>query len=197
MTCDQHLVSFSGSLVTDNYVDCAITTVSGHLQNEIGSSPGVWEVLAVEELSSDASTITVSDIPARDFLRVYIDTQRDKSANFVYYLRMNGDTGNNYTEAGAGFKDKIQIISESGSTNPNPTHLKSTIDITNVADEIKPLVGQAFHQFKANWGTNTYTAFRGAWNNTSDSISSITLLTSVADDFLAGSRIVVTGMNFA
>lgn len=150
MTCDQHLLTLSG-IATDDYVDCRLTTVSGHLQNQIQSSPGIWEVLATEELSSASSTVTVSNIPNRDFLKVYLDIIYDKSSSTKYFVRMNDSAINDHTDHISTSFDNKALLVVDANTNPNPSQMRCVMEINNVDSEVKSWVSSAFFHFNSGW----------------------------------------------
>lgn len=138
-------------------------------------------------------TITVSSIPVRKYLRVYYSVFGSGVITTNY--RFNSDSGTNYAfrylvDGSAGSGTSQTLI---GSVSNTADHQMGVIDIVNVAGRVK--VGKIGAVFGSNAvGTAPgYVEFWFKWINTSDAISSISLVNTGAGDYATDSEIIVTG----
>ena len=186
------------------------TSLSGSLQTQIdGITPGVWEVLGSVELTSDATFLEVNNLSPRDYLKVLIDVEHEKSlikfVSFRFALRFNGDSGSNYADTKtAPFPGQtaLSLIEWNGSWFMNPGGIKSVLDIENRETKNKSLTSLNTI-FEPGNKTFDIRNVSGTWNNSSNSINTIRLLARNFDEtvitnssFKSGSRILVLGMNF-
>ena len=123
------------NIASTDYVDCVITTVSGSLQNQINSAPGIWIELASFSTSiSDENTIvTVSGLPEMDVLKVFVLVQGLYSdpAGSPFILYFNDDF-NYLNYLGAGL---IVLTSPNMLDVPTDSFIERTI--VNIAENRK------------------------------------------------------------
>lgn len=157
-----------------------------------------WEELGRTTLASTADTITVSGLPAKTYLTIYVKLLQ--SGAITGLLTFNGDVGNNYalrrsTDFGASTSD---TSSSSLSLAPDAaaTDKFGFIQVMNVTTREK-LVFSNFSSMGAA-GAGTVPTARdgyGKWSNTTNQVSSVTLSNSGAGDYAIGSEVIVLGHN--
>jgi hypothetical protein len=155
----------------------------------------VQRSLASGTLASPATSLTVSSIPARNFLKVYIYTPSFAVAD-TCKLRFNADTGANYgwtytTDGGASSDgnavtsiDIIPIVATDG--------FWATFDIYNITATAKKGTGISIKN-SSGTDTNSISTIGFSWNNTAAQISSITLLSTLGNNFATGTTMYVFG----
>lgn len=172
-----------------------------------GGGAGVWSVAGQQELASNGDTITVSSITAFDYYRVFMDVIQKESGGpqDVIRMRFNNDSGNNYDSDvdGSGNTNATSArISNSNlfSSGTGEFFKKIIFFINNAASSKKHYGGQSYVQDTTDGSTvDKVENITGKWQNTSDQISRIDVIadgTGATDEFVAGSRVVVLGMNF-
>lgn len=168
MSCDQHILD---NVASTAYVDCAITVVSGTLQTEIDNSPGAWEVLGSASLTNltKTSTITISNLPARDVLKVFVYNSNFEASviGVRWAMGLNSDFNSaNYIGGGKGL-DAMTLRSDRDQSNG----IEYTI--YNVSGD-KKIVRATGHSFDSLGNQSTTTGdVTDVWNTTAGQISSI------------------------
>lgn len=183
---------FANDIVKSKHIDWAAT--GG------GDNGGIWwEELGRTTLGVAGDTITVS-VAARKYLQIFYAVQ-GTGGSTQRTFRFNGDTGNNYAyrysvNGGAdttGTSASSLIVADtSSSTNV----IMGRFDVLNIAANEKVLVGQTV--LGENTGAGNVPSkweSSGKWVNTSNQITSVTLLNAAAGDFAIGSQVVVLGHN--
>lgn len=163
-----------------------------------GAGTGIWwEEIGRVTLSSIGTTMTISSIPVRKYLKLLIFCIAS-GGNIGSGLRFNNDSGSNYSlrlsDSGASHGT---FASQSGITLDTATNVNMfcTVDIINVAT-IEKLV-EFNTTMQGAVGAGNLTASRQGWpkwSNTSTAITRIDLVTSSAN-YGVGSEIVVLGHN--
>jgi hypothetical protein len=160
--------------------------------------PRFYQEIARTTLSVAGDTITVSSIPARQYLRVHFYFYATGGTLNSQY-RFNSDSGNNYAEKYFNsFATPTDIVNTNilDMDNGSPASggvVFGTIDIINIASREK-------HAFLTSQqcGTGAGTApfpqqVSQKWVNTSAQINTITVTNSGTGDFAIGSEVVVLG----
>lgn len=157
-----------------------------------------WEEIGRTTLGSTSDTITVSSLPNRKYLTVYIHLFNSGAIDPA--LTFNGDTGNNYAlrVSNNGGADSTSVsranwtFMVAGGSFP----VEAIVSITNISVLEKIGLIHAWEQNTAGAGNAPGRTERiGKWANTAAAISSITLINNGAGDFQAGSEVVVLGHN--
>lgn len=168
-----------------------ISDAVGHGQLEIARTT----------LTVAGDTITVSDIPARRYLKfifVGIATGGTLDTNFIF----NNDTGANYASkqsvqltAAADLVSATAVSVESGATDSGQLNW-SLLEVINVATNEKSFRFESASQDAAGGATPPVTVTRlGKWANTSAQINRIDWINAGTGDFAIGSEIIVLGNN--
>lgn len=176
-----------GELITWNSSGVATTVAvgtSGHVltSNGAGAAPtfqaasGGMSLLADVNLSGGAaSSLSSGTIAAKKNLELHIYVPSTLSSNIS--LNFNSDTGSNYSymrsrdaATPTGNTAQTSIILD---TNVNTGARVSHVKITNISNIIKFVSSKTF---ESPTGSVVTSDGWGAWNNTSDSITSIQLL---------------------
>lgn len=162
-----------------------------------GANGGIWwEELGRTTLGSAGDTITVSSLPSRKYLLVLVDVINSGSINMQ--LRLNGDSGNNYayrTSLNGGADGTATSQSEGQLVGSNSDSMTAFIHITNVATKRKMAIGHTVGGVDSA-GTAPHRAeSQVKWNNTTDSISSVSIVNTSTGDYAIGSEVVVLGHN--
>lgn len=170
-----------------------------------------WELIASTTLTSAVATTTLSGIPARNSLRIIVDTITPATSQAKgLYAQFNSDTGSNYAYLN-------YSVSAAGSISANTSNVikltqASAGSITSGAsqsliifDVINDISKRKYGFFKVfvdlNGGVNAGDLTQGTfrWNNTSSQITSISIgvssvaVTPEAQTLSAGTRIYVYG----
>lgn len=159
-----------------------------------------WGEISTNSLNATSSTLSVSSVPASEYLQVIVEYSLDNAVGTeVVNLTFNGDTGSNYTyeriraggsSSGSGANIELVDVGQGATA----THLHSFI-IINRPSRVK--IGTGTSTFNVVGGTSSSSeTLAFSWNNTSSAISSITLTSETAAVFQVGSRIKVLGMGF-
>ncbi len=198
------IVSVSGSLQTqiDNIdVVDSLNSLTGDLTligagtisvSSVGStvtvsgaagSSGVWEDLVSFNLSSPSSTVTVSNIPARDYYQVLFDAETS-AANYRIEMTFNNDTADSYLWTNhnigssgmrSGFTGDCRLtgdINFGGAASEDFPILR--MDITNLSSRCKTYTGNGTTSHEPEFDqTPTTGVFGGMWKNTSNQINRI------------------------
>lgn len=169
---------------------------TGRVKNAAGGTIDGYEYLGSGTISSPGDTTTVT-IAARRWLKFKI--QAIGSGTIGINLRFNGDTGNNYcygrTLDGAA-TTTVETQAQMALTPTFSTQRFVVLEGCNYATEEKIFTGPFLS------GGNTGAAgvvsigqTGGKWTNTSNQITSVTMLNASGGDFAAGTEIVIYGHN--
>lgn len=166
-----------------------------------GASGGIWwEEIGRTTLGSAADTITVSSLPARKYLSVFISVLQTVGA-VNRRIRFNGDTGSNYNTTYNVISNSVntpnsQTADTSGITGTGAAQSSFThLDIVNTSSKLKMFNGLTLQtdETVSSATTSAITvSFAGVWNNTNQ-INQIDVINLSAGDFATGSEIVVLG----
>lgn len=167
-----------------------------------GAGSGIWwEEIGRTTLASAGDTISVQNLPAFKYLKVYVFIINSGSVSEA--LRFNNDSGNNYstrssTNGGADVTvtSSAQVLYISGSSYAR----MATIDIINTVAQEKSL--QLFQNRADTAGAATAPSrveLVAKWANTAAQINRIDILNNVGTtgtgDFAIGSEVIVLGHN--
>lgn len=167
-----------------------------------GAGSGVWwEEIGRTTLASAGDTISVQNLPAFKYLKVYVFIINSGSVSEA--LRFNNDSGNNYstrssTNGGADstVTSSAQVLYIGGSSYSR----MATIDIINTVAQEKSL--QLFQNRADTAGAATAPSrieLVAKWANTAAQINRIDILNNVGatgtGDFAIGSEVIVLGHN--
>lgn len=170
-----------------------------------------WELIASTTLTSAVATTTLSGIPARNSLRIIVDTITPATSQAKgLYAQFNTDTSGNYsylnysvTGAASVSANSANVIkltqAGSGSITSGASQSLVIFDVINDISKRKYGFFKVFVDLNggANGGDLTQGTFR--WNNTSTQITSISIgvssvaATPEAQTLSAGTRIFVYG----
>lgn len=180
----------------DKIADAVVT--STHI-NFGGSGAGVWwEEIARTTLGSAGDTITVSSIPARQYLKVIVNLL--SSGQIATSMRFNNDSSANYANrradnggAGATAVSQSSIVMDTGADTANMT---IEINILNMSGKEKT----ARYIFASSGSAGAASApnisdGNGKWVNTSAQISRIDIINTGTGDFATASEVIVLGHN--
>ena len=160
---------------------------------------GTWQRLVSISADGTSTTLTTSAFTAKDNLHVIIYARSAVAGN--YQVRFNGDasggssgnyaTRRNYDGANEGTFQSDKFISYSA-TSALSSHI--TMDISNEASKEKLVIGESVE----NSATGVNTApnrveFIGKCVNTSDQVTTITVLTNSGSNLTSDSYITVYG----
>jgi hypothetical protein len=161
--------------------------------------PRFWQEIARTTLTVAGDTITVSDIPARKYLKIIfnlIPTGGTISGVFTF----NSDSGSNYARrlsiGGGADSTSLTQTSVPAFMSASATFQHHIYQVTNVTTSEKVGYGTVIETSTAGAGTapnRNEGAFK--WVNTSSQISSITVTNAGTGDFAIGSEVVVLGHN--
>lgn len=182
---------------TANIADDAITATKIDWSST-GPNAGIWwEELGRTTLSSSGDTITVDNIPARNYLTIIFRAE-DTDGTIGGSIRFNNDSGTNYAErySVSNAADTTATSQTSalfrGGTGAYPQHVVGTV--RNLAAEEK---------VQYWWGVNPNTDGAGnipnrvegvmKWANKVNQINRVDVINNGAGDFAIGSEVIVLG----
>lgn len=149
-------------------------------------------------LGSAGDTISVQNLPAFKYLRIYCFLIQVTNA-IDSLLRFNNDSGNNYayrisTNGGAdGTATSQNFVPGQTSATANQFLI---FDVINVAAQAKSVIGQVLNDGASGAGTAPVRReVTSKWHNTSAQISRVDCINSAAGDFNTGSEVIVFGKN--
>lgn len=166
-----------------------------------GANGGIWwEELGRTTLSSAGDTISVTGLPVRKYLKVFV-YYGSTGGNTNGLLRFNNDSGSNYafrvtTNGAADIASASQTsIQTMDAGADNGTKLAS-FEIYNVATLEKIVTSELVGSGSAGAGnTPSRRIGVGKWANTTDAITRIDIVNGSTGDYAIGSEIVVLGHN--
>lgn len=189
------LIGAGGSIVSSaNIVDGTIVNADVSASAAIAASKlsGLpYGLLDYQSLSSPAATITSATFTAKKFIRV-IARVTSLASTGILQIRFNGDSGSNYNDSRA--EQQAAATSDALDTRWNLETVNATgdrlviLDIYNVATLSKKGHGIT------NKGQQIAESV-GEWVNTTDAITSITLLNNGGGNLGAGSEMTILGMD--
>ena len=182
-----------GSVTTAKVADGSVTSTKIDFG---GAGSGIWwEEIGRTTRSGAGDTITVSGLPARKYIMIKFDLVDSGAINAL--IRLNNDSGANYSirilDNGSGAtavsQTSVGAVSVSASLR-----LQGSFNMVNLAAHEKMLVGVVTNAGAAGAGTppNNRQVW-GKWANTSDAITSVSLVNGGAGDYATGSEVVVLG----
>ena len=166
------------------------------------------EIEAIETiyLEADVSSVTFSSIPATYEhlqLRTSIRSAYAAADYAMLYIRLNGDTGANYTRhymyghdsSTGGGGDTSQTfmllgITEPNATEPSAVYANHVIDLLDYANTNKYTTASAIN---GQLGWPVAQQLSGLWDDTS-AVSTILLYDGNAQDFVRGSEFTLYGI---
>ena len=161
--------------------------------------PATYQPIASQTLGSNASSVTFSSIAA-DWTDLVLVAALQASSTVYTSLRFNGDTGNNYSStyvfgngstASSSRQSNTSVIAGFGSNNSgNPVPF--ALNVFNYANT---------NVYKTTLSTNAnvggdFGKTVGLWRSTA-AITSLTLITSTANSWAAGSTFSLYGIKAA
>lgn len=160
---------------------------------------GVYSTIISQ--AGTGSTLTVSSIPAYDYLEVECELLiNDSTGAEDIRMTFNNDSGSNY-----GYRTETAGVSAVGGVGfikindySAGTYDRSVIrmKITNRSAIQKIVTGRGTASLDGGTSSPGYIEIDGVWNNTAARISSIQLSITNSSTFQSGSRIIVRGVNF-
>jgi hypothetical protein len=147
-----------------------------------------WVLLASHSLTGAATTIDLDNLPVRRFLQVRVFSN-GKTSTGITSLRFNNDSGSNY-------RDDFSAVSltESQLGTTTTTNEFYAVDIFNLAAQRK-MTSWIGSEFVGASSDPLHYSFVGQWNDTTNDITRITLLSDSAGNFNIGSEMHVYGRN--
>jgi hypothetical protein len=161
-----------------------------------GAGDGIWwEEIARTTLESVGDTITVDNIPEREYLKIIVNTPN--SGQISQTLRFNNDSGSNYasslaTAGGATSASVNQTSVVVTGVATYPMHFE--LEIFNPQSREKVGYLRRFHQNTAGAG-NAPTQMEGVlkWVNTSAKINRVDVINAGTGDFAIGAEVIILG----
>lgn len=198
--CDNPL-----NIASTPYVDCVVTTVSGHLQEQISSSPGIWTELASFSTSipNKDTMVTVSGLPPMDLLKIFVAVVGLDfdigTSSFGFSVYFNDDTNNaNYINNNRG----VTVVNPNEADFfPANSFIERTILNLETTEKI-PTVDGAFFSPTGNPSNSGEipSVFLDVWDNTNARISSMTFKFPLIEEITTASidvlKVKICGMNF-
>lgn len=178
----------TSQIVDETIVNADISPSAAITPDKIAGEP--YEQLITATLGAGATTLSSGTFAARKHLRVVIYCAGSASA--LLRLLVNGDTGANYD----GTRSSLSAAATqyAGNTSWALESLAGTVaryvvvDIYNVATKNKFMHSVLNHD-------NDVSQCTGEWLNSTDAITSLTLILDAAGDLTAGTEITVFGHN--
>jgi hypothetical protein len=169
-----------------------------------GAGSGVWwEEIGRTTLASAGDTISVQNLPAFKYLKVYL-TAISTGGTIDTSIRLNNDSSNIYSQAafynnsGAPAVDagtSLTGITVDAFTSASGTVTFSTIDISNLSTHSKRMVGATVSEQTSGAGSApTPYNFTGKYVSNTQ-VSRIDFLNAGTGDFAIGSEVIVLGHN--
>jgi hypothetical protein len=150
--------------------------------------------IARQVLAAGTTTVTLSSIPS-GYTDLELVVNHTSSAGLGWFVRVNGDTGSNYSgtymlgdgSTAQSYRDANVTLSRAG--NAYTTQGNTIVKFQNYSNTT---TNKTFLS-RSGTASNITMACVGLWRNTS-AITSITILTNVADTFSVGSIFTLYGI---
>lgn len=166
-----------------------------------GANAGIWwEEIGRTTLSSSSDTITVSSIPARNYLQIRTNYS-SVGGTISAHIRFNNDNSANYAHVLAQLgSSATTIVSDVGIVITGASVIINqfvTIDVFNVSNKEKLVHFTRIEGNTTGAGTAPTSLISiGKWANTSTTINRIDIVNTLGTgDFAIGSELVVLGHN--
>lgn len=188
----------TGAVTTAKIADDAVTAAKLDWAST-GANGGIWwEELGRTTLGSAGDTITVSSLPARKYLEVFIYAY-PTGGTISLALTFNGDTGSNYairasTNGGADSTAASQSLLGLETATANADFF-TKLFITNVTTHEKFILAETIGVGSGAVNVPSRREMEAKWANTAAQISSITVTNAGTGDYAIGSEVVVLGHN--
>lgn len=162
-----------------------------------GDNGGIWwEELGRTTLSGAGDTITISSLPARKYLKVYIKLV-STGGTILQNITFNNDTGNNYVRAtSANGAADVTSASQSnfGLSAAQADTQFTEMEFENTATQEKVGVFRLVQSGAAGAGAmGTRREGQLKWANTSAQITRIDVTNTGTGDYAIGSELIVLG----
>jgi hypothetical protein len=161
--------------------------------------PKTYEPIAIQTLTSTQSTVTFSSIP-QTYTDLIFSCNYSVNASYNLFVRVNGDTGNNYGTTG------LDAYSTSARSYRNTSQSWMNLGFSDVANQRQNTIVQFMNYSNSTTfktalsrqnSPNAYVLLAGGlWLNTS-AITSISFNTLTADVFASGSTFTLYGIKAA
>lgn len=156
-----------------------------------------WEEIGRTTLESTGSTITVSSLPARRYLKIEITLQGSGGTVTNTGIRLNNDSGNNYSTrlSSNGGTDSTATSQDTLLNPPGPTTTGKSFTVMEVINRtgVEKLAQVELMIASAGAGNAPdRRTYRSKWANTVSLIDRIDVIAS-ANSFASGSEVVVLG----
>ncbi len=172
-------------------------SASGKWKNK-ASQGGFYAELGRTKLTSAATSITVSGLPAKKFLQILVFwrvTSVIANPDDVR-IRFNNDSASNYAErwsVNGGAQNNADpqtsiIIARMPDPGSNGTVGMAVVDIVNITSYQKPVSARGYHNY-----IQSITIAGGVWRNTTAQINRVDVLSGGNFDFNTDSEVVVLG----
>lgn len=183
----------AGDIVSGKIIDLKFDGTNFVLMN-LPNSQG-YEFLGSRVLGAASSSINISDLPAKNFLRFILDV-KGRSATASLGIRFNGDTANNY---GFAFASNLGSPTTTGGTDrilveSSDDSIFLITDVINNENNPKMTVSSGTRQNGPGTNAPSILSGSGIWNNTSVFIDEIEAYFT-SPTFDTGSGIYVYGKN--
>lgn len=203
---DQNISSMSGSKLANTSVstgkiaDDAVTAAKIDWAS-IGANAGIWwEELGRTTLGSAGDTITVSSIPVRKYLRIFVSALAT-GGTIRAAVTFNNDTGNNYASRLSTNGAADATTTSAGvlqlDTNAVAQDVYAEIFAVNIASQEKIPIWHSGER-GATGAANAPNRREGVgkWANTTDQITRVDVTQNAGTgDFAIGSEVIVLGHN--
>lgn len=200
VSLDQDGTLKTDAVVTGNITDSNVTTAKiaddAVTDNKL-DYPRWHQEIARTTLSNAGDTITVSTIPARKYLKLYISLLAT-GGTIRAGMTFNSDTGANYagrqSSDGAADTTSASAATIQIDTAAGAYPMMFVVDIVNITAQEKLVISYYVGQNTAG-ATNVPTKREAhyKWTNTAAQISTITLTNTGTGDYAIGSEVVVLG----
>ena len=166
-----------------------------HMDWAVATGKVWWEEIGRAKLSSPAQSMTISSLPKRKFMKMFIYIAGNTEA-VVPRIRFNGDTGNNYAarRSESGAADAV-----STSANGIPLHASAWLSmemyevyLANYTSRVKGVYFSGLLGASAASSAPTRIEGSGHWAKNSTDITSVTFITD-ANQFNTDTEIVIMG----
>ena len=155
-----------------------------------------WVELGRTTLSSAGDSINVASLSTSDYPYMMVLVHGINSGQIQNNMRFNNDSGNNYANNYSNDGGNTNFTSQPYVVNSDTytSDIFQTDFIMNNSDQEKIGTGHIVAQNTAGAGTAPRrTEYALKWANTSDSITSVSLINTGSGDYASGSEVVVLG----